>query len=249
MTGVAAGVLAGAVLAGLAPAQAQEAKGWESSASVGATLSRGNSHSFTANLGVDSKRKWSKDEVLLGANAGFGENTPRTGAGAGTRTVSERYIKGNGQWNHLFTERLFGGLRVDAVADAVADIDYRLTLSPLLGYYFIKSPNTSLQGYIGPAYVVEKVGGNGARGYAGLRLGERFDHKFANGARIWQTVDITPEIELWENYVVNFEVGVEAPLTKALSTRLVLQDTYDNQPAAGRLKNDLKLIAGLAYKF
>ena len=248
MTGLAAGVLIGTLIAGLDPAQAQETKGWESSASAGATLSRGNSHSFTANLGVDSKRKWSKDEALLGANAGFGENNP-PGPGAGNRTVTERYVKGNGQWNHFFSERLYGGLRVDAVADAVADIDYRLTLSPLVGYYFIKSPNTTLSGDIGPAYIVEKVGGHGARGYAGLRLGERFEHKFANGARVWQSADITPEIEQWENYVVNFEVGVEAPLTKALSTRLVLQDVYDHQPAPNRLKNDLKLVASLAYKF
>ena len=60
-----------------------------------------------------------------------------------------------------------------------------------------------------------------------------------------------------ENYIVNFELGAEAPLSKKLSLRAVLSDTYDNQPAevtgaAGtktRLKNDVKITAGLAYKF
>jgi hypothetical protein len=47
------------------------------------------------------------------------------------------------------------------------------------------------------------------------------------------------------------EVGVEAALTKGnkLSLRTVIQDNYNNVPAAGRLRNDLKLIASLAYKF
>jgi hypothetical protein len=31
--------------------------------------------------------------------------------------------------------------------------------------------------------------------------------------------------------------------------RSALQDSYNNIPAAGRLKNDLKLITSLAYKF
>jgi hypothetical protein len=66
---------------------------------------------------------------------------------------------------------------------------------------------------------------------------------------VWQTADVTPEVENWENYVVNFELGLEAPITKKLSARLVAQDTYDHQPTPGRLKNDFKLIAGLAYKF
>jgi hypothetical protein len=102
---------------------------------------------------------------------------------------------------------------------------------------------------VGPSYVLEKVGDTGARGYLGLRLGERFEHKFANGARIWQTAEITPEVSEWDNYVFNFEIGLDAPITKSLSSRIVLQDTYDNEPTPGRLKNDLKLIAGIAYKF
>jgi hypothetical protein len=29
----------------------------------------------------------------------------------------------------------------------------------------------------------------------------------------------------------------------------MLDDTYDNQPAPGKLKNDAKIIAAIAYKF
>ena len=45
------------------------------------------------------------------------------------------------------------------------------------------------------------------------------------------------------------ELGVESGLTKQVSLRVYLQDTYDNEPAPGREKNDFKLIAGVAYKF
>lgn len=250
-----AGVLIGVVLAGFDTARAQDAKpedkGWESVAGAGVTLTRGNSKSFLATANVDSKRKWAKDEALLGGSAGYGKTTAinRTDGQPDDETRTAAFAKGYGQYNHLFTERLYGALRIDALHDDISDVYYRVTLSPLVGYYFIKSASTTLSADVGPSWIIEKVGNSGARGYLGLRLGERFEHKFKNGARLWQTADLTPEVEQWENYVVNFELGVSAPLTKALSTRIVVQDTYDNQPAPGRLKNDLKLVAGLEYKF
>ena len=58
-----------------------------------------------------------------------------------------------------------------------------------------------------------------------------------------------PKVQDFNNYLVNAEAGVSAPINKSLSVSLVAQDTYKNVPAAGKLKNDLKLIAGLSYNF
>lgn len=267
-----AGALALALVAGVAPIQAQDAKkedkGWETSASAGVTISGGNSKGYNANFGLNSTRKWSKDEVLLGAQAGYGESTKvdRLPSSTGTSdhddvtTRSEAYAKGFSQWNHLITERFYGGLRLDAVHDAVAEINYRFTLSPLVGYYLIKSETTSLALEFGPSLVHEKVGGIDDT-YAALRLAERFNHKFSTGARVWQTTEIVPQIDDFNNFIATSEIGAEAPLTKKMSLRLVLQHVYDSQPAivtgtvngnpatAEKLKNDTKLIGSLAYKF
>ena len=236
----------------------EEKKRWESTASVGITLSRGNSKGFLASAGLITQRKWSKDEILLGANGGYGESTAvrRADKTKDVTTKSDDYLKGFGQWNHLFTERLYGGLRLDGVHDDIADVNYRVTVSPLLGYYLVKRPATTLAAEVGPSYIYEQVGGE-THGYFGVRAGERFEHKFKTGARVWQKAEIIPQVDEWENYIVNLELGAEAPITKRLSLRAVAQDTYDNQPAEVRgaagthhkLKNDLKLIAGLAYKF
>jgi hypothetical protein len=58
-------------------------------------------------------------------------------------------------------------------------------------------------------------------------------------------------VDKFNNYILNAEVGVEAALNKSsnLSLRSVLQDAYVNIPAPNRLKNDLKLITSLVYKF
>jgi putative salt-induced outer membrane protein YdiY len=238
------------------PEKPPEKKAWETVASLGASLTRGNSDSFLATFGVNTARKWSKDEMLLGANAGFGETTknnpkdnqPPLGDDDVT-TKSDQYVKGFGQWNHLLTERLYVGVRADAIYDEIAGIDYRATLSPLVGYYFIKNPTTFLSGELGPSVIFENVRTDPSTVYFGFRVGERFEHKFSERTKLWQTADLVPQVDNLENWVLNFELGVSAALTKALDLQVKFLDTFDNEPAALRKQNDLKLITALAYKF
>jgi len=233
---------------------------WESAAAVGVALTRGNSENFLATASINTARKWSKDEMLLGASAGYGETTseieePNPTPPPATRTKEEhtttaQFVRGFGQWNHLFTERFYSGLRLDGVYDEVAGIDYRFTVSPLAGYYLIKQPNIFLALEAGPSFVAENLAGDPATQYFALRFGERFQYKFAGDrARFWQSVDWFPRVDDFHNWFLNFEAGIAATIVKALELRLVAYDTYDNVPAQGRKNNDFKLTAQLGYKF
>jgi len=52
-----------------------------------------------------------------------------------------------------------------------------------------------------------------------------------------------------DKYLLNAEVGIASDITKKMSLRLVLQDNYNSMPSAGRKHNDLRLLAGIGYKF
>jgi hypothetical protein len=220
---------------------------WENVAAADLTLTRGNSDSFLATFSLNSARKSPENEILLGGAAGYGDNTTEVN-GVKTTTKTQDYLKGYGQWNHLFTERFYAGIRAEGLHDDIADINYRFTVSPLAGYYFIKQTNTFLSGEIGPSFVWQQLGED-TSSYVGLRLGERFEHKFKGGAKLWETLEWIPQVDKFDNWILNAEVGISAPVTKSLDVRLVCQDSYNNQPAAGRLKNDLKLMAGMGYRF
>jgi hypothetical protein len=223
-------------------------KKWESVASVDLTLTRGNSRTFLATASVNTQRKWASDELLLGGSAGYGNSTVKSSSGQETSSETQDYLKGFGQFNHLFSERFYSGLRLEGLHDNVADINYRITVSPMAGYYFIKHTNTFLSGEVGPSLIDEELGHH-TQTYLGLRVGERFEHKFGSGAKIWQSLEWIPQVDKFDNWILNAEAGVAAPITKSLDVRLIAQDTYNNQPAAGRLKNDLKLLAGIGYRF
>ena len=223
----------------------EEQKGWESVASAGLTLTRGNSENFMATASINSARKWTDDELLLGASGGYGKTTDRK---TDTSTKTDDYIKGFAQWNHLITQRFYAGLKLDAMHDDVADVDYRFMVSPLVGYYFLKQTNTFLSGEVGPSFIYERQGGK-EKGYFAARVGQKYEYKFANGSKVWETFEWLPQVDDVENYLINVEIGVSAPITKKFDVRVTFFDNYDNRPAAGRVPNDLKLVAGVGYKF
>lgn len=236
-----------AIFIGTGISQADPTNKWESVVAAGVALTRGNSENFLATAGIVSARKWSKDEMLLGLNGGYGQTTDQN---TDEDTVTDNFVRGFGQWNHLFSDRFYAGLRLDGVYDAVAGINYRFTLSPLAGYFIIKKPNLFLAVEAGPSFVAEQLEGESPDQYLALRFGDRFEYKFAEGrARIWQTASYVPQVSDFNNYTLTVEVGVGASLTKVLELRLVANDEYSNVPAPGRKNNDFKLTAQIGYRF
>jgi putative salt-induced outer membrane protein len=213
---------------------------WESSVGLGFTLTHGNSDTLLATGNIQTHKKTFADEINLGADGAYGENDS-------VQNVNSAH--GFSQYNHLFSDRFFGYLRADALHDEIADLQYRITLSPGVGYYFLRQTNTSLAGEFGPAMVFQRLGSEDDN-YVTLRLAERFEHKYAgNNARVWESSEILPQINRFNNYLVNAELGLEASVTKKVSLQAYVQDNFVNEPAPGRQQNDLRIISGLKYKF
>jgi len=223
-------------------------KNWDSTITLGATLTRGNSKTFLGSGLVNTKRKWINDEALFGGSFGYGQTTV-TVDGNKVDTTTDSYIKGYGQWNHLLSPQTYVGLRVTGDHDDIASLAYRATVSPMIGYYFVKQTNAFLAGEVGPSYVREKFFHESVHNYIGLRIGERGERRFDSGAKIWESLEWIPKVQDLQNYLLTAEAGVSAALNKALSISLVLQDVYKSVPASRKLKNDVKLIAGLTYTF
>src|ERR1017187_2854734 len=217
---------------------------WHGNVALGLSLARGNSDTFLMNASALAAREWNQNELKLGVDGQYGLND----WGQSNQTQSADSVHGFADYKRLFTERLYGDLNVDGTHDDLADLRYRLIAGPAIGYYFIKSDKTKVNGEVGPSFIYEKLGSN-TLSYVTMRVTERAEHAFNTGSRIWEQVDYLPQVDKFDNYLLNSEVGAEAALNTRLSLRIVAKDQFNSQPAAGRKENDITLISAVVYKY
>lgn len=224
----------------------EEKKKWEHTAGLGFTLTGGNADTMLFTADYVGIRKWNDNELGIGAAGGYGESDG---------LVNNNYVEGFGQYNRLFgpKKRWFAFGRASGRHDEIADIAYRVPVNAGLGYYFLKkgvnnNEKFNLAAEVGPGYTWEKVGGV-TDSYANLVVGERFSYDITKKTKIWQLANYSPSLEDFNNYTVNFELGVETSLVGNLVIRSVFTDSYRGQPAPGRKNNDYKFITSIGYKF
>lgn len=212
---------------------------WNSSFDLGYTFTQGNSDNTFLTLGFVTSKKETINEYFGALSYTYGDSADET-------TTNE--LIGAFSWNRLLTERTYAGLRFDLRTDELADIDYRTGLSGIIGHYYIKNSTTYLAFEGGIGFTVEQVGGESDT-YANAYVGDRFEHKFNDKTRVYQTLSITSPLDDFEDYSLVAEVGVETFLSGSLALKVYAQDKYESQPAGGLAKNDIKVVTGISYKF
>lgn len=221
------------------PAPATNVPAWKSSATVGFSMTRGNSDNLLVAGKLQTQWKSRVNEWLLGADGAYGEDNSEK-----TRET----LHGYGQFNHFFNPRLYDFGRMDGLHDGIKDIRYRFTASTGLGYYLVQRTNTAFAVEAGPSLVTERQGADDQT-YAAARLASRYEYKFGSGARIWQGTELISQMDQPDNFIINAELGIETPVAKNLALQVYLQDNYVNLPAPDYKHNDIRLISGLSYKF
>jgi putative salt-induced outer membrane protein YdiY len=210
-------------------------------------MTRGNSELTLATASADTDGKWDQNELLFSANGAYGRSK---GQGQAETTSTADLARGVAQYNRLFGDRCYTFGRVEGRHDGIANLAYRVSLGAGAGYFFIKNTNTDLSAEVGPGYVFQKQG-NDATSYTSVRFGERFNQALSDRARLWQSLEYSPQVDDFNNFVANGVIGLEADLTrdKKLALRSFVTDSFNNQPVPGFNRNDLTWVTAIAYKF
>jgi putative salt-induced outer membrane protein YdiY len=210
---------------------------WEVTGAAGLTLADGNAQSLSYSLQLLASRVTATDEIYLGADYFYGDDR-------GVETANS--LRFNGQYNRLLGDRFYYGFLGSYLTDTVADIDYRLDTSALLGYYLLKSDKSSLSVEAGPGYTWEDQGGISDT-YASLRLSEKFTYNLSARSKFWQNLIFTPEVGDFSNSLLVGEAGIDTLLTGQWSLRTFVRHQVDSTPALGRKEGDTSVLLGLAY--
>jgi putative salt-induced outer membrane protein YdiY len=213
---------------------------WTGTATMGLTVTAGNVNSVLTTGNLTTERKSRRDDLTMGADGAYGQVS-------GVQNVNS--VHGCAQENHTFIDDTwYGYVREDALHDAMANVEYRVTSSVGAGYYFIKNKTTTFSSEAGPSFETEKLDDQ-IHNYPTARLAENLEHKIDDHAKVWENIEFLPPLTFPDAFLINAEIGVETPLTKKISLQTYLQDNYANVPAPGYKPNDLKLVSGLVLKF
>jgi putative salt-induced outer membrane protein YdiY len=237
------------VLSGIAWAEdAPVEQPWKSTVAAGVNLSRGNTHNMLLNGSAVSEYKKDANEARIGIEANYGETEVTTTNGEKKTETNVENSKAFAEYRRLLNERLYAYAKGEVLNDDIANIDLRCLLGPGLGYYLLKSEVQTLGVEGGVTYIRQKLADVPADDYVALRAAQTYTLKVSKTAKIWESVEYLPAIDDASKYFINAEVGAEAAMNSRLSLRIVAQDKYNNEPAAGKKANDLQLIGGFTYR-
>jgi putative salt-induced outer membrane protein YdiY len=214
---------------------------WDKSITAGFNYTDGNSK--TSSLNLNSKvfrdydgEAWRFEGDYNYGNAAADVNSPRE--------LTKQNFRALGDYKHTLDSIFFAGANSSFAWDQIADLDYRVILSPNLGAYLVKNDITTFSLEAGPSYVWEQLGG-AKDDFAAARIADRFVWKISESSLLYQSAEYIVSFEDSADYLVNAEIGIEAPLSSMVNLVISIRDYYINQPAEGRERNDVYTITGL----
>jgi len=215
------------------------AGGWDSSLDLGLTMTQGNSETTLLTTNLNLSKSEANDEYLAGLGYTFGEDSGN---------VSADELTGFFSWNRLVSETQYAGFRLEGRRDDIAKVDYRIQATALYGIYLIKNDTTTFSIEGGPGYTtqsLDSVDSDSAHFY----VGQKASHKLTENTNLTQSIAAYAQLEDFDNHNINFTFGIETRMSEAMSLKILVENKYESEPAAGAENNDLKLVSGISYKF
>jgi len=219
----------------------KEGAGFDTSLAAGVALTDGNSETLQSNASITTEgEKEGLGSIRAGAEGNYGEST----VDDETETTVEN---GKAFLNirKTLSEKTFALFDTSVLYDDIAEVDYRITAGPGLGYYLVKEDDLEFSVEAGAAYLWEDVAGETAD-YVVVRFAERITHDVSETCKVWQSAEFLPEAEDFSNYLLTAEAGIECAINSSVNLRLVVQDKYDSEPGDDLEQNDLTVIGGLS---
>jgi putative salt-induced outer membrane protein len=85
--------------------------------------------------------------------------------------------------------------------------------------------------------------------FSSVRSATMYKHLFTKTAYFQQAVEFLPSLKVSEDYRVNSESALVAPLSSHIAMKVAYVIRFDNLPEAGRRKNDRILTSGLQFNW
>jgi putative salt-induced outer membrane protein YdiY len=220
---------------------------WVGAVVAGAVLTRGNTESSTASVSAEATRRSEDSRIYLGAGYYFA-NQRDNNTGDNSTIADNWFLKG--KYDYFFTKRFFGYANMKYEKDRIAALDMRLTPGAGLGYQWVERAGLNFFTEAGLTYVHEEyTDPDETRDYMAARAAYHFDFALNAFVKGFHNFEIIPNLEDYEAFLVNADVGLRADLTARIFLEAKAQMAYNSQPSDDREKKDLRYTLGVGWSF
>ena len=216
---------------------AETSSSWENEAAAGVSLAKGNSDNLSYNLHLLSAYELDNIEAKLGADWHYAENND---------VKNTDSFKAFGEYRYLLNDRAYLGTNASYLVDDITDIDYRIDLGVVAGYYLIKNKDQKLSFETGPGYVWQDQA-DITDDYMTLRFALRYEQQLAQRSKLWFSSIYTPAADDFSDYLLSAEAGIDTAINDHWAIRTAIRYQYDSTPAPDRQSGDTLLTVGLRY--
>jgi putative salt-induced outer membrane protein YdiY len=214
---------------------------WDKSILFGLNYTDGNTKTTNINLGGVAARDYENNAWRFQADYNYGS---AANSAKDPKEENKNNFRALADYRRVLDNTWFAGAGGSFAHDEIADLKYRVVLSPSLGAYLLRDDDVKFSLEAGPSYVWEKLGDEDDS-FAAARIANRFEWQFSETSKLFEYTEYLVSFEDADQYLVNAEVGLDTALNSFMSLVVSVKDYYINQPAEDRVPNDVITITAL----
>ena len=230
-----------------APEGEEPPQGWTGSATLGATVTDGNSESRAVNATANAELRREDDRFSLGFLWLFGQNANNP---TDTWVITDRRTTGWGQYDYFFSEKTYGFAKAQLEYDLQAALDLRQTYSAGLGQQIKETETYKLSGELGVAWVDQDFATNADdTQYVAARAAYAVDWTINKTWSFGQNGEIFPSLESSDDVYAKLNTRLKAAFGESMFAQLQWLYDWNNSPATGAERVDNQYLLSIGWKF
>jgi putative salt-induced outer membrane protein YdiY len=193
-------------------------------------------------LAMTERLEWKRPHFLWAQHINFINSTTDGEESADLLAIGVR-----GDWKPQGRLSVYALVNYDR--NRFADIGRRFEEGAGLGYALIEQRSHRLTTEIGGQFVQQRSLEDVSNSFLAGRVAELYRYTFRENAYVEERVEFLPNLETSEDYRVNVEASVVAPLSRLLAIKLGYVVRFDNLPEPTVKKTDRFLTSGIQIAF
>ena len=220
---------------------------WVGSISAGFTSTHGNTKTETISASGNMTKRTEKDRTQISADYAKGKQEDRA---TGADETIEDWWRAKGKYDYFFSKKKYAYVDGRYEKDAVAELDRRVIVGGGGGYQWIESTDMNFSTEIGLASLYEKFDNQtDSNSELSTQLGYNFDKKLTRNTKFTHDLTYYPALDKFSDYFLTSTAGIRTDFSSNFFATFKTIFNYDETPAIGAHKTDVKYFLGLGYSF